>query len=117
MLFKKGKTPEIDQRHYFRTSVFAGLPWAFDENPKTSHLEKATAFFHVTILGIYQGKFPLLLTHNTKTDTPTYKQKNSMTSLSWGEVRPLIAKADLIGKSAYLYTSEATSNEFGLSIE
>jgi hypothetical protein len=116
MLFKKGKTQGIDQRQYFRNVVFSALPWAFEKNPKASHLERATAFFQIIIMGVNNGIFSLLLTHNTKTDTRSYEQKNSMTSLSWGEARNLIAKDELIGKSAILYKSENQSNKFVLVI-
>lgn len=116
MLFKKGRTQGIDQRHYFRDVVFSALPWAFDKNPNTSHLERATAFFQIITMGVDNGTFSLLLTHNTKTDTRSYEQKNSMTSLSWGNARSLIAKDELIGKSATLYQSENQSNKFILVI-
>jgi HKD family nuclease len=103
MLLKKGQTTGIDQRHYFRDVVFASLPWANDSKPSAAHLERATAFFHFIIEGADYGTFSLILTHNTKTNTKTYLQNNSMTSLSWGKAKNLIAKENLIGKIATLY--------------
>ena len=117
MLFKKGKTIGIDQRSYFRNIVFANLPWAFDTNShRTSHIERATANFKIIILGIDKGVYPLSLSHNTKTDTPTYFQNNSMTSVSWGRAKNLIADTKLIGKSARLYSDPAQSNIYILEI-
>jgi len=103
ILLKKGKLKEIDQRHHFRDVIFGSLPWVNDTNASTSHLQRTTAFFAIFIGGISQGVFPLLLTHNTKTDSKSYKQKNSMTSLSWGDAKSIIAKRELIGKSIKLY--------------
>jgi len=116
MLLKKGQTVGIDQRHYFREVVFASLPWANDTKPSSSHLERATAFFHFIIDGVDYGALPLIITHNTKMDTKTYLQNNSMTSLSWGKAKNLIAKESLINKIATLYKN-SRQNEFTLIIE
>ncbi len=118
MLFKKGQTVGIDQRHYFRDTVFASLPWVNDSEPSTAHIERATAFFHLIIEGVGYGIFPLILTHNTKTDTKTYLQNNSTTSLSWGKAKDFIAKESLINKIASLYQSVSMDqNEFLLIID
>ncbi|MBP6235616.1 MAG: phospholipase D family protein [Saprospiraceae bacterium] len=117
MLFKKGQTPGIDQRSYFRNQVFANLTWAFDTtSQRTAHIERATALFRIFILGVDHGVFPLSLSHNTKTNTPTYLQNNSMTSLSWGTAKNLIADPNLIGKSASLYVDSTQTNHFILMI-
>ncbi|MDQ3748100.1 MAG: phospholipase D family protein [Acidobacteriota bacterium] len=117
MLFKKGLLEGIDQRHYFRDEVFYSLSWDFDTNPRTTHYERAIAFFKLIIMGIDYGVFELTLSHNTRTDTATYEQKNSMTSISWGEAREHIAKDELIGRSAKLYKNEDKVDEFILVIE
>lgn len=117
MLFKKGLLEGIDQRHYFRDVVFSSLNWRYDTKSSTAHLEKATAIIRLIILGIDQGVFSLTITHNPKTDTRSYEQKNSMTSISWGETRKLIAKRSLIGKSANLYQDVTKANEYTLVIE
>lgn len=117
MLFKKGLLEGIDQRHYFREEVFSSLPWASDPESQYPHLERATAFFRVIVMGRDHGVFSMSLTHNTRTDTKTYEQKNSMTSISWGSVKALIAKEELIGKSASLFKIASSTNEFTLVIE
>ena len=116
MLFKKGKTKNIDQRHYFRDTVFSSLKWKHDTKPETSHLERAKATFNIVIDGKLSGSFKLTLTHNPRTDTRSYEQKNSMTSISWGEAKNVIAKDNLIGKSATLYKTKK-KGEFTLEIK
>lgn len=116
MLFKKGETKGIDQRHYFRDKVFSSLSWVSDSEPSTSHLERATALFRIIIEGKDCGAHELIITHNTKTNTRSYEQKNSMTSISWGEAKKFIAKDNLIGKSAYLYMNDK-KGEFTLEIK
>lgn len=117
MLFKKGQSEGIDQRHYFRDVVFSKLPWVLDTNERTNHLERATASFRFIVAGVDKGAFPLLLTHNTDKESRSYLQNNSMTSLSWGSAKQLIAKEELIGKSATLYRDKTNPNEFILNIE
>ena len=116
MLLKKGKTIGIDQRIYFRNQIFSRLAWAYDSSPRTAHIERATCFFRIVILGIDYGIFSLMLSHNTKTDTKTYRQKNSMTALSWGKAKNLIAQSSLIGKSLSLYSDLIQNNHFVLEI-
>ena len=115
MLFKKGKTKDIDPRLYFRDAVFSALRWKRDTKPDTSHLERAEATFNIVLDGKAMGSFKLRLTHNTRTDTHSYKQKNSMTSISWGEAKKVIAKNRLIGKSVALRKTKK-KDEFTLEI-
>ena len=115
MLFKKGLMKDKDQRHYFRDDVFSDLPWVSDTNPSTAHYERATTFITLIIDGVDHGSFPFILSHNTKTDSKSYLQKNSMTNISWGKAQKLIAKDELIGKSANLYKS-LTTKEYTLEI-
>jgi HKD family nuclease len=117
MLFKKGKTKDIDQRHYFRDTVFADLNWEKDTNPKLSHFERALAKFQIIIDGTDCGTHELKLSHNTKTDTPTYAQRNSITWISWGKAKEFIAKKEHIGKSFSLYKSKDNPDEFTLKME
>ena len=116
MLFKKGKTEGIDQRHYFRDEVFSALTWTKDTNADTAHLERSTALFKIIVDGKDYGGFNLIITHNTKTDTRSYEQKNSMTSISWGGAKKIIGKEELIGKSASLYKNNK-KDEFTLEIK
>ena len=117
MLFKKGITKGIDQRHYFRDQVFSSLPWVHDTGLRTAHIERTTAFFKLIILGEEKGVFPLSLSHNTDKKSKSYKQLNSMTSISWGKAKKFIAKDALIGKSASLYRSTEDPNTFTLAID
>lgn len=114
MLFKKGKKKNIDQRHFFRDSVFELLEWKHDTKSNLTHLERAKAIFKIIVQGEEKGDFELKLTHNTRTDTKTYKQRNSMTSISWGEAKKVIAKNELIGKTVKLYQNSSKKNQFVL---
>lgn len=115
MLFKKGKLKDIDQRHYFRDTVFASLIWKRDTKRETSHLERANATFKILIEGKNEGTYNLTITHNTRTDTRSFEQKNSMTQISWGDAKKVIAKDKLIGKSASLLKTKKPDH-FILSI-
>ena len=55
MYFTKGRMIDIDQRHYFRNTVFASLKWKHDPKPSLSHLERATAFLFSTYLATVGG--------------------------------------------------------------
>ena len=116
MLFKKGTLKDIDQRHHFRDSVFQTLNWQFDTTAGKTYLERAIAQIRFVIKGTDYGIFPITLTHNPRTDTASYKQKNSMTQLSWGETKNLIAQEELIGKTATLYKDLTVADAFTLII-
>lgn len=116
MLFKKGKMEDIDQRHYFRNTVFSSLKWKRDAKRNTAHLERAVATFKIVIEGKNEGTFKLTITHNTRTDTRSYEQKNSMTQISWGDAKKVIAKDKLIGKSASLFKTKKP-DQFILKID
>lgn len=116
MLFKKGKTANIDQRHYFRENVFSDLNWTFDTRANKTHLERAVCSFRIVINGENQGVYELNLTHNPRTDTLAYAQNNSMTQISWGSIKNLIRNRDLIGKTLYLLKNQET-NEFVIDIK
>ncbi len=117
MLLKKGLMHGIDQRHYFRDNVFSELDWVFDTNPRLKHIERAVAKFKIIISGIEMGDFELSLSHNTDTSSKTYKEKNCMTSLKWGNARHLITKRELIGLNAQLSKITDKRNEFILEIK
>lgn len=115
MYFTKGKMKDIDQRHYFRDTVFSSLKWKRDKNPDTSHLERAEAIFNFVIEGKPSGSFKLILTHNPLTNTRSYEQNNSMTQVSWGDAKKIVAKEELIGKTAKLFKTKK-KGEFTLEI-
>lgn len=117
MLFTKGLMEEIDQRHYFRDDVFAGLNWANDTDPRRKHLERATAKFQLVIRNVDYGVFELRLTHNTRTDTASYEQSNSMTQLHWGTAHSLVAREDLLERTLSLYRDESDPGLFVLEID
>ena len=117
MLFGKGDMDQIDHRHYFRDKVFDGLAWQFDVAAGKSHLERAEARFKLVIRDVNYGVFTLRLTHNSRTNTAAYRQRNSMTQVHWGEARRVIAHDDLLGRTMYLYRDAADPELFVLEID
>ena len=115
MYFKKGLTENIDQRHYFRDSVFSSLSWQHDSLPSKQHLERAIADFEIVIDDESYGVYSLKLTHNSKTDTATYEQNNAMTQIHWGDAKKIIAKPELLGKQVRLYQREDDSFRLDIS--
>lgn len=115
MYWKKGALDNIDQRHHFRDTVFENVLWVKDA--KLPHYERAIVNFHIYTKGEFQGIFPLKISHNNDTDSQTYKQKNSMTNVSWGEAKALIAKRDLLGRVLSLSRKDTTPPEFMISID
>lgn len=65
MLLKKGRLERIDQRNYFRRTIFNSLNWARDPRVSLKHLERAEAEFEIVIKGASFGKYTLKLTHNS----------------------------------------------------
>ena len=107
MLFKRGDPSQnIDQRVYFRQEVFANQNWEFDRNPRYNYMERCFCNFRFVIKGIDYGVYTLKLSHNTRTDTATYAQRNSMTQIHWGDALPLIAREDLLDSICCLYAPE-----------
>ena len=117
MLFGKGALDDIDQRHYFRDEVFADLNWQFDTAARTRHMERAEARFELVIRDVNYGVFTLRLSHNSRTDTKSYEQSNSMTQLHWGEARHIVARHDLLGRTMYLYRDGVDDGLFVLEID
>lgn len=113
MLMKKGDWDDIDQRHYFRDEVFAGLPWA----STGGYSEGVSATFEIVVRGIAEGSFNLHIHHNTNTESISYEQKNSMTSLRWGAARPHVAKENLLGCRMYLYRQATPHGSLRFKIE
>ena len=119
MLLKVGDPSQnIDQRHYFRDTVFATANWQPDSNPRYSYIERCLVKFRIVIKGIDYGIHELKLSHNTRTDTETYRQNNSMTQIHWGEiVKPMIAHEDLLNGILYIYGPDETSNVYTLNFD
>ncbi len=104
MLFTKGMMDSIDQRHYFRDDVFSHIDWHTDTGKP--HYERATAQFQLIIAGVDCGQFNLRISHDARTDSPTYRQNNSVTQLHWGDARSLVARPHLLGRTMYLFENE-----------
>lgn len=118
MMFSKGALESIDQRHYFRDEVFHKLDWNFDTTPNRRHLERAQARFRLVIRDVDYGIFTLRLSHNSRTDTRAYEQRNSMTQLHWGRgALRMISREDLLGRTMFLYRDEEQPDSFILEID
>jgi HKD family nuclease len=115
MLWKKGATEGIDQRHFFREEIFDATIWRPD--PRRPHLERARASFDIVIKNLNYGKFMLQLTHNTDKTSRSYKQKNAMTQVHWGLALPIVARRDLLGRTMYLYRKGTNPPEFLIEID
>jgi hypothetical protein len=115
MGLKKGALENIDQRHYFRDEAFADLTWTPDAQP--SKWERAHAKFELVIKNLNYGVFDLQLSHNTDEKGRSYKQKNFMTQLHWGDAKKHVAKPDLLGRILYLYRKDTAPPEFMIEID
>lgn len=116
MLFKKGITAGIDQRHYFRDKVFVNLQWVNDPSPN-QHKERAIGSFELWINGFNHGTFNLRISHDTRTNTKTYLQNNSVTQISWGATKHLVGDPNLLGKKLELYSLDPNMTEFKIVIQ
>jgi HKD family nuclease len=117
MFFTKGQMTDIDQRHYFREDVFGALGWKHDDAVGKEHLERAKAKFRIIIKDVNYGVFEMSLTHDSRTDSPAYKQNNSLTQLHWGDVKPLVALEDLLDRTMFLYRDDEQAGLFVLEID
>lgn len=117
MLLGVGAWEGIDQRRYFRNDVFDGLNWTQDPAPARAHLERAEVAIRLIIKDVDYGERTLQLSHNTRTDTAAYEQRNSMTSLHWGDARPLVAYDDLLGRILKLFRETDDPARFTLEID
>lgn len=117
MLLGVGAWEGIDQRHYFRDDVFAELDWTRDPVPARAHIERTEAVTRLIVKDVDYGERTLHLSHNTRTDTTAYEQRNSMTSLHWGDARPLVAHEDLLGRVLKLFRETDDPARFTLEID
>ena len=117
MLFTKGAFDHIDQRHYFRDNVFVKLMWTPDTRRERQHLERTTADFDFIIRNVAYPAFKLDLSHNTRTNTTTYKQLNSMTEIHWGAARHLVKRDDLLDRRLFLYRDNTRVGHFVIEID
>ena len=105
----------VDHRHYFRDEVFAALTWTATN--ASGKVEEAFAKFQLVLKAVSYGEFDLRLAHSTDTASKTFLQSNAMTRLSWGPMRPYIAREDLIGRTLALYRDKADPTRFVLEID
>ena len=119
MLLKVGDPSQnIDQRHYFRDTVFVNANWNFDTRRNLRHMERCDIQFRIVIKGVDYGIHTLKLSHNSRTDTPTYAQNNSVTQIHWGNtVKPLIAHEDLLNNILCIYGPDENSDIYTLSFD
>ena len=114
MLFKKGDN-EIDTRTYFREDIFQDLDWNPDTRTKGKELAEGT--FQIIIRSIDYGTYNLTVTHDTRTDTKTYKQNQPMSAIKWGLASSIIRKEDLLDRSIFLYKDYSSKGHFIIEID
>lgn len=105
----------VDHRHYFRDDVFDALTWTATN--ASGKVEEAFAKFQLVLKAVSYGEFDLRIGHSTDTTSKMYLQRNAMTRLSWGPMRPYIARDDLIGRTLALYRDKADPARFVLEID
>lgn len=104
---------DVDHRHFFRDQVFEHLAWEH----RSRTVDEAFAHFALVIDGVHLGEFDLPIRHSTSTTSETYLQRNAMTRLSWGPMRPHVARDELIGRTLSLYRRTDDPTQFELRIE
>lgn len=104
---------EIDHREYFRDEVFNNLTWT----SRTVTVDEASAKFTIVLKGISFGEFDLSIRHTTSKTSRSYHQRNAMTRLSWGPVRTLIARPDLIDRALRLYQNRSDKSRYLIEID
>lgn len=113
MLLKKGKY-NIDQQKYFRSTAFADYEW----NPrpdKPDYFHYAKISFRILVNGIDYGIHKLDVKFDTRTDTASFRQKQGMTHLSWGDCKQFISDETLLGRTLTMYrdTESGTDTDDG----
>lgn len=104
----QGLMEDIDFQHYFRDTVFAELDWNTEPGSRSPHLERAIINTEIVIKNLSYGVYALEVTHDPRTNTKSYNQRNVMTKIKWGDARPLIAKRDLLGRTLKLFKKSST---------
>lgn len=117
MLFGLGALEGIDHQFHFRDDVFAALDWTPDAAPARAHLHRAWATFRVIIKDLDYGEHRMKLTHNTLDTEKIRKARNSKTQLHWGDVKPLVARRDLLGSTLRLFRETDDPARFTLEID
>lgn len=113
-LDKGDLTGDYEWSYYFRDIVFYALDWS---NPDARRNQTALGKFRIVVAGFDFGEFNLKVTHDTKTDTKSFRQKNAMTRLSWGKAHAFVGKRELIGRSLNLSRMIADHERFMIEID
>ncbi len=114
MNLDKGLLPrDVDHRHYFRNDIFSALTW----KSRSKTVDEASARLRLIVKGISHGEFDASIRHTNSTTSPTYRQLNAMTRLSWGLMREHIAWPDLIDRTLALYRDRKDPTRFILEID
>lgn len=113
MLLKKGLY-DIDQQTYFRFTAFADYDWT-NRPDKPAHFQYAEINFRFLVNGIDYGVHKLEVKFDSRTDTATYRQKQPMASISWGDCKQFISNETLLGRTMTMYrdTESGTTSEDG----
>lgn len=111
----QGSMAGLDFQTYFRQQVFQNLSWQITSGSAHAHLERTRIDVEIVIKGVSYGAYELEVTHDPRTNTSSYNQKNAMTKIKWGAARQIIARRDLLGCTLKLY--KKSSNQFAISID
>jgi hypothetical protein len=102
----------IDQRTYFRTTIFGNLAWVVDSNDPGK--EMASVAVVLVISGVFIGEFDLRLSH--KPDWAA-GQGNYTTGLHWDRAVEFIRKPNLKGRTFRLFAPSVRNGRFVLEID
>lgn len=107
-----GTFDDIDRVTYFRNDLFGHLVWTLNGT-----IETAAQEFDLVIKGVLLGTFDLTLRHSLTRAAAAAVDKNSPTSLSWNDARPLVARADLLDRTMRIWRSVEDPTEFQIEID
>lgn len=107
-----GTFDDIDRVTYFRADLFGHLRWTL-----AGAIETATQEFDLVIKGVLVGTFDLTLRHSLTRAAAAETDKNSPTSLSWNDARPLVAREDLLDRTMRIWRSTVDPDEFQIEID
>ena len=113
MLLKKGES-DIDQQTYFKEVVFKDFGWSDDDRTKGKKIARIP--FQLVVDGTDYGTRVLTVTHDTRTDTASYKQRQPMSAIRWGEARALVSNEAYLNKTMRLYKDPDDQTQFILTI-
>lgn len=95
----------INFQTYFRNNVFVSEIWGTDAGSRAPHLERCHVNFEIVINGVTLGNYNLEVTHDPRTNTSSYIQRNAMTKLKWGSALTLVQDRSLLGLTLKIYKS------------